>query len=347
MSYYECLGIDKNATENEIKKAYYKYAKLYHPDKSNDKESEEKFKLCCEAYEVLSNPEKRKLYDRYGKKGLQNNVIMKKTPNIDIVLELTLSELYTGTKKNVSYQRQVSCIKCDGKGTLKPIDTTCKQCHGQGQAVKMQRHGNMMFQNVVPCSTCLGKGYKINDSDKCKDCHGDRCSEETKTLTVEIEKGMPECVLIFYGESHLITDMIAGDVRITIKTLSDVYERKDNDLIMIKNISFLQSITGKISLNHFGKILNIDGGLIQPESIKKLTNHGMPLFRSDKYGDLYLVFHVIYDFTPEQITQFKTILNDDIVQDGFISVKDGFISLIHVDQLPRHAEPEQQQCVQQ
>ena len=340
--YYDCLGLTKEASEKEIKKAYYKYAKLYHPDKSNDKESEEKFKQCSEAHEVLSNPEKRKLYDRYGKKGLEQKGIMRrKTPNIEVILELTMDELYHGVRKTITYERKTNCQSCDGKGTLTTMDVTCNQCKGQGQTLQMQRAGNMMFQTAVVCPLCLGKGYKIDEKDQCKTCKGERFNEENKALEIDIGKGMVECVLVYHGESHIITDMIAGDVHITIKILPSDYERRGNDLIFHKKISFLESIGKPISINHFGKVIHIKA-IIQPHSTKKLVGYGIPILNTTKYGDLYIIFDVVYDFTDKQIIQLKKLLNyKDLLLVDTIDLQDATI--------PSENEPEfnQPQCVQQ
>src|SRR5258708_28235066 len=147
--YYDILNINKTATQAEIKKAYYKCAQMYHTDKNNgNKEAEEKFKKCTEANEILSNPEKRKLYDSFGKNGLQNNMggsfdpsnifggafpfmnrknTNTKTENMTINIEVTLEELYHGTSKNIEFQRQTICDSCDGKGSKKPI-LKCSNC---------------------------------------------------------------------------------------------------------------------------------------------------------------------------------------------------------------------------
>lgn len=346
MEYYDCLGIGKTATESEIKKAFYKCAKIFHPDKNQSKEAEEKFKLCNEAYEVLSDAEKRKKYDLYGKEGLQTKFnpfdFSRKTADIELMLMVSLDEIYYGTTKEVKYERKVNCKKCHGKGTLKEIKN-CETCKGQGRTVKIVKNGFMNFQTVEACTVCLGKKYVIPDKDKCKKCHGEGLYDEAKTLNLEIKKGFNKKVFVFREESHILPNMIIGDVIVHIQIKPNVYGQRGNDLLLTHQISFMESINGKgITINHFGKHINIETtNIIQPNSIKKLVNYGMPY--GSQYGDLYITFHVIYDFTLEQLNTLKELFHNDVTFNGI---------LMHdVDKLPDEPEvsesDHQPQCTQQ
>ena len=334
IEYYEVLGISKNASDSDIKRAYHKCAQLYHPDKNDGcKVAEEKFKKCCEAYEVLSDNNKKSLYDKYGKKGLsQNNGMndmfgnvfgnafgtntrINKTKDVMFNVEVTLKELYDGCIKELKYTRHIICNTCGGKGTCNNIDIKCKNCDGQGQKIKTIRNGNMIYQTLQPCEHCLGKGYHINDIDKCLTCQGNKLIIENKILNIVIDKGSTWGDHIrMFGESNQSPNIVTGDIIVILLKNNkqiDEFERIGDDLMCEKTITFIQSITGKnIIVNHIsGKDLLIDSQLIQPGSVKKISMYGMPIKdKHNQYGDLYIKFKVIYDFTPKQIEKMVELL---------------------------------------
>lgn len=215
--YYEILGVAKGVSEADLKKAYRRVAMKYHPDRNpDDKDAEEKFKEASEAYEVLSDENKRAAYDQYGHAGVEGAGGMgggfggggfsdifgdvfgdifggggggRRGPargsDLRYTLELSLEDAVKGTSVKIKVPTLVSCKTCDGSGAkagTKPA--TCTTCGGHGQ-VRMQQG---FFSVQQTCPTCRGKGKIITDP--CKDCHGHGRVEETKTLNVKVPPGV-------------------------------------------------------------------------------------------------------------------------------------------------------------
>ncbi len=220
--FYEVLGVERNATEAEIKKAYKKLAMKYHPDRNPDnKEAEDKFKEVKEAYEILSDAQKRTAYDQFGHAGVDpsmggggwgggagggggggfnfNDIFGDifgggagpgsnrpyRGSDLQYNLELSLEEAVAGTSVKIRIPTQVTCEACDGSGAKKGTSpTTCPACHGHGQ-VRMQQG---FFTVQQTCPRCRGTGKII--SDPCSVCHGDGRVQEHKTLSVKVPAGV-------------------------------------------------------------------------------------------------------------------------------------------------------------
>ena len=205
--FYQTLGVSRGSSDEEIKKAYRKLAMTYHPDRNNGaKESEEKFKAITEAYDVLRDPDKRALYDRYGEAGLRGgaggfhhvdlsealNIFMRDLggmggfgdlfggmstrgngprtgSDIKLSMPMTLAEVATGTEKTVTVRLLEPCDRCDGRGAepgSSPV--TCTTCNGTGEVRRAQRSFFGQVVSVAPCSTCSGEGTII--SSPCRKC---------------------------------------------------------------------------------------------------------------------------------------------------------------------------------
>lgn len=227
--YYEVLGVDKNADAGTIKKAYYKLAKKYHPDANpGDKVAEEKFKEANEAYEVLSDAEKKAKYDQFGHAAFDPSMgggaggfggfggfgdfgdlgdILGgmfggafggnrqrrngPVPGDDIGAGVTISfeEAAFGVKKDVSYNRICRCGECKGSGAAAGSSAeTCTVCNGTGQVRRVQRMGGMAFQSTAPCDACHGSGKIIKNP--CTKCRGSGMLRESKKLSVSIPAGI-------------------------------------------------------------------------------------------------------------------------------------------------------------
>ena len=219
--YYEVLGVAKNASEPEIKKAYRRVAMKYHPDRNPDNnEAEEKFKEATEAYEVLSDQEKRSAYDQYGHAGVEGNAGFgggggfgggnfsdifgdvfgdifggggggrgrggpRRGADLSYTIELELEEAVKGVAKKIRIPTLVVCNSCDGSGARKGTSpVTCGTCNGSGQ-VRMQQG---FFAVQQPCPDCRGRGKVIKDP--CGNCHGQGRVEQHKTLSVNIPAGV-------------------------------------------------------------------------------------------------------------------------------------------------------------
>lgn len=367
--YYTILEINKSATPAEIKKAYYKCSAKYHPDKTGGNiELTEKFKNCNEAYEILSDPEKRSLYDKYGKEGLNGGNSgfnpfegfggftqrKSKTEDIHIQLNVKLEDLYYGKNINHKYNRNICCKKCNGKGTCKDINSTCPDCGGKKQKLNVVRQGNTVYQSFGPCQKCNATGVLIKEEDKCKTCHGNQVITEEKIINIEIEKGLSWGDKVVYsGFANEQPGILTGDVIIILtQHEKSIYERQDDDLILKLNINLLQSLNGKeIKFTHLNNKEVIISDKISPGDIRVLKKYGMPIRNTQEYGNLYIIFNVVYDINDAQINKIINILNPDLTE------KLKGLSLEKVTTLPKPKKNQQnqqhqytqqnQQCTQQ
>ena len=253
--YYELLGLTKSSNKDDIKKSYRKLASKYHPDKLSDKtdseikDSEQMFKQIKEAYETLSDDNKRKQYDMFGHNdnqkyhsggnpfddimngfmgGQQRHQVINGT-DIHINVTITLEESYYGCQKDVKYDKLISCHHCSGSGAKTKDDIkTCSNCNGHG-VVNRQIHPG--FVTREHCSVCHGKG-KI-PSIKCNYCHGKGNLKESIKKTVSIPKGMISTGMQEYGQGNSETGSnVAGSLIINVTVLPEkTFQRVNNDLI--------------------------------------------------------------------------------------------------------------------
>lgn len=226
--YYEVLNIPKNASEDEIKSAYRRKAKEFHPDK--DTGNETKFKECAEAYEVLSDPQKKQMYDQFGHNGLKNNgnsssgfhsaeeffrnfnpfgnfhVNMggfggfnntnskpRPTRGEDVYqkIDITLEEACSSVKKEIKYKKVCICENCKGTGLKEgAVKNTCVKCSGTGVTKTRVNRGPMIIEQVVPCVNCDGNGFKTNKEDNCIACNGNGFNEKEVILNIDIPAGV-------------------------------------------------------------------------------------------------------------------------------------------------------------
>jgi molecular chaperone DnaJ len=215
--YYNILGVSKNATASELKKAYRELSKKWHPDvhssesEEKRKEAEEKFKDINEAYSVLSDSEKRQRYDTYGtvddipsdggfggfdpfemfRRHGFNQTKQRKEQGEDLKIDVNVSfeDLYTGVHKKVRIDKQVKCSRCHGSGSETNESTTCHVCNGTGYETKTVRTPFGITQTMQPCSCCHGTGMEIKDP--CKHCHGTGLEEREVEVEFDVIPGMP------------------------------------------------------------------------------------------------------------------------------------------------------------
>lgn len=210
--YYEVLGVSKNANDEDIKKAYRKLAMKYHPDKNPDnKEAEEKFKEAAEANEVLSDPEKRKKYDRFGHdapprgagepgfgfdfSGFGFRQPVNRGSDIQMTIPISLLDCLQGATKTVKIQRNIGCKPCSGSGAKHGTSFgTCPACKGQGyQAIHQRTHFGHMV-NHVTCQNCGGQGRVITAS--CEECLGSGFTSSMDDIEVKIPKGVADGMIL-------------------------------------------------------------------------------------------------------------------------------------------------------
>ena len=209
--YYDILGVKPSASPEEIKKAYRKLALKYHPDKNPDEG--EKFKLISQAYEVLSDPKKRDIYDQGGEQAIKEGgsgspsfsspmdifdmffggggrmTRERRGKNVVHQLSVTLEDLYNGITKKLALQKNVICEKCEGIGGKKGSVEKCPLCKGRGMQVHIQQIGPGMVQQIqTVCIECKGQGERINPKDRCENCSGAKVTREKKIIEVHVEK---------------------------------------------------------------------------------------------------------------------------------------------------------------
>ncbi len=310
--YYEVLGVDRNASESELKKSYRQMALKYHPDKNpNDKEAEEKFKEAAEAYEALRDPEKRKIYDQFGHEGLKGKGfggfggfedIFSSFGDIfgdffgggggqrtgaDLRTDVTISfeQAAFGTEQPVEVRKHVPCRTCKGsrcKPGTSPVH--CGTCRGTGQVVRSQG----FFSLQSPCPHCHGTGQIIKDP--CSTCHGEGVEIDTKEISVNIPAGVDDgSRLRLRGEGEAAPGMPAGDLYVFVHVQAhEFFHREDVDLYCQLNISFSQAALGTDIevplLDDKTKVISISPGT-QSGDRYRIQGAGIPQLRGHGRGD--------------------------------------------------------------
>ncbi|MBI1910851.1 MAG: molecular chaperone DnaJ [Deltaproteobacteria bacterium] len=361
--FYKILGVDRNATDDEIKKAYRKLAHEMHPDKhSGDKDKEEKFKLVNEAYETLKDPEKRAQYDRFGYVGsgpgfrdaggygggdfndLFGEVFseffggQRRRPgpergaDLRYDLQIAFEEAAFGTEKTINIPRTVACGTCSGIGA-KPgtYPQTCNTCRGTGQ-VRFQQG---FFAVSRPCSTCGGKGTVIKDP--CTECRGTGHIRTQSTLTVKIPAGVDTgSRLRLTGEGEYgERGGPPGDLYIIISvTPHSIFKRENDDIICEVPISFPQAALGaEIDVPTLeGPVkLKIPAGT-QSGKVFRIKHKGIASLHTGRRGDALVIVKVetptkLSRKQKELLEEFASVSAEDstpLKKNFFSKVKDIF-----------------------
>jgi len=282
--FYALLGISRDASEAEIKKAYRKLAMEYHPDRNPSPQAEAKFKEITEAYEVLRDPQKRAVYDRYGKAGLGGaagaqgfhhvdlaealNIFMRdfgamggfeslfggrrsraeerRGQDIRVTVRLTLNEVALGAKKTVKLKSLERCSTCNGSGAKPGTRAkTCGTCQGSGEVRRATRSMFGQFISVAPCPTCGGEGSVI--ADPCETCRGEGRVRGERSVTVEIPAGVStNNYLTLRGQGAAgPRNGPSGDLLVMLDIKDDDrFERQGDDLVYDLAVSFSQAALG-------------------------------------------------------------------------------------------------------
>lgn len=326
MSYYEILEISKNANGDEIKKAYRKMAKLYHPDRNpDDPTAEHKFKLCNEAYQVLSDDQQRSIYDRYGKEGLQGGGGRRSSGGFDdlgsifeemfngfagggrrqsraqsdkfpldlgVEMRVSFKEAVFGCEKEVKFTAKNSCKPCKGTGAKDGKVTSCSQCGGKGQVYV--RQGFMTFSQT--CPACHGEGTMA--SEKCPDCKGKSYTEEKETVTIKVPAGIDTGNrLRVSGRGNTGKSGVRGDLYVTFEVEEDShFIRNGNDIYLEVPVFFTQAVLGEDitipSLN--GELtLELETGTKDGQQYR-FRNEGVTDVHGRGKGDLIAQIHLTY-----------------------------------------------------
>ena len=332
IDYYKILGVTKQSTEEEIKKAYRKLALKYHPDKNPDnKEAESKFKEISEAYEVLGNSEKRKKYDNYGfnfnnrmnyddifsgfghgpsmddlfgdlfgnnnRRSQYNSNIKPKGTNLRIQIGLTTEEIVFGSDKKVLLNRKIICKSCGGNGSENGDSIeSCKTCSGRGRVVHSQRTAFGIMRQEVICPDCSGKGTKILK--KCNECNGLGYDNIKEEVEISIPKGARtgmQFAIRHKGDDSLVGGE-SGDL------LIDVYHKQDerymfesDDIIIDLHIDLMDAIRGVENFEidtPHGKITINIPEKSFSGKVLRIKNKGLPVYESLEIGSMYIYINV-------------------------------------------------------
>jgi|TARA_R110000803_G_scaffold123571_3_gene191487 molecular chaperone DnaJ len=311
-NYYDILGVDKTADEKTIKKSYRKLSKKYHPDVNSEEGAEDKFKDIAEAYDVLSNPEKKENYDNFGDpKGRQGNPFgggfsaedifsqfgnafgggrkqQRRQPrgrDLRVNIKITLEEVFNGVKKKFKYKKRKKCEPCNGEGG---VTETCNQCGGVGVIKQIANTPLGQMMQEITCHNCGGGGKIIKDS--CKICNSQGSITTDETLEVDVPKGLNDGeIMVNKGGGDFARSGTNGDLVLQIIVLPhDKFIRSNLDLHYRLKLKYHNLILGGSV-----EVETIDGKIRM--SIKEGTNigetlrvPGKGLVRDNHKGDLLI-----------------------------------------------------------
>lgn len=361
---YEVLGVDRNADEDTIKKAYRTMAKKYHPDlHPDDKEAEAKFKEVNDAYTILSDPQKKAAYDQYGEAafdgsmgggaggfggfgdfgdigdifssffgggfggGSRSRSGPRRGDDIGQRVTVSFREACAGIKKTVSYNRICTCEDCKGTGSRDGATERCSVCGGSGQERVMQRLGGMQFQSTRTCTTCGGKGKIIRN--KCSSCGGNGLTRKKETLEITIPAGIDDGNHMVVGGKGNggVNGGEAGDLIVEVRVQKDqVFDRDGTTLLCNVPITITEATLGAEI-----DVPTLDG--TKRFNIPEGTQHGarftvrgmgIPDVRSKRVGDL--VFTVNVEIPRSLNAKQKQLLREfaEASGDGNYQKKSGF-----------------------
>ena len=336
--YYEILGVSRNAGDEEIKKAYRKLAIKYHPDKNpDDKAAEEKFKEAAEAYEVLSNSEKRQRYDQFGHAGMggasggfgggmnmddifsqfgdifggafggfggtsRGGRRVQKGSTLRVKVKLNLKEIANGAEKKIKVTKQVACNTCNGSGAKGNDWENCKTCKGTGSIVRVQQTFLGAMQTQTTCTSCQGEGRVVKN--KCSSCSGEGIVRGEDVISIQIPAGVGEGMqLSMSGKGNAAPrGGVNGDLLILIEEEEHPELKRENQHVLFQLlVSFPHLALGtSVEVPTIdGKVkIKIDAGT-QSGKVLRLKGKGLPDVNGYGKGDQLIE---IMAYTPTQLS---------------------------------------------
>eukprot|EP00929_Paragymnodinium_shiwhaense_P019061 TRINITY_DN13112_c0_g2_i1.p1 TRINITY_DN13112_c0_g2~~TRINITY_DN13112_c0_g2_i1.p1 ORF type:complete len:490 (+),score=114.90 TRINITY_DN13112_c0_g2_i1:82-1551(+) len=340
--FYNLLGISKDASESDIKKAYKTQAMKHHPDRGGD---EKIFKEISRAYEVLSDSEKRQVYDAYGEEALdqmgsggpggpggahpggmdpfdlfssmfgQARRSARGRPlTQDSVyeLQLTLEDMYLGTKREIAFNREKICGTCDGLGAHDV--KKCSRCGGSGFTVHMQQVGPIVQQVQVHCSACGAKGYTAPPQNICKTCRGRGSTKQRTTFDIDIKPGAADGQEFrFQGQADEKLNHDPGDVVVMLREKEHAtFQRVHDMLMMTKKVSLAEALCGfqfnvKFLDGEDIVVRSREGNVLQPGDFVVVKGKGMPRPQGKQHGDLLVRIQVDFPTTIDKEAKGKLL----------------------------------------
>jgi DnaJ-class molecular chaperone len=306
MDYYKILNCSNATDQNGIKKMYRKMALKYHPDKNpNDENAKKKFEEIQEAYEVLSDEKKRKIYDKFGYKGLKeyeendfgNQQHHEKEQTVKHI-DYTIQELYELKSKEIKFKYKKQCMNCLGSGAIEKSD--CEFCNGNGVTMKIHRMGPFIQQIQEKCEHCDGKGYKIIK--ECSICNGNGYLRELKYIKFELDGSSYDKVFkVYEDEGHEDNNGVKSDLVIVMKEkIDDRFKRRGFDLHIKEKIHLHDSLVGlkrTIDFIDGRKLFINEDTIIKDNDVRRIKNYGLKK-NDGTYGDLIIEYNIIY---PEEL----------------------------------------------
>jgi molecular chaperone DnaJ len=330
--YYEVLALSRSATEEEIKKSFRRLAKQYHPDTNKEQGAEARFVEINEAYEVLSDPQKRAAYDRYGHAGLGNGTGFEDMSGFSSIndlfetffatagnqrrtgtqrgadlrydLTITFQEAVFGCQKEIELPRWESCVACQGSGAQPGTSTArCSACQGTGEIRRVQQSIFGQFVNVAMCERCRGEGRVITTP--CEKCRGQGRVRNIRKVVVNIPAGVDDGINVrVTGEGEVSTrGGTPGNLYVILSVKPHpFFKRQGSDIIYELPISFTQAALGDEvevqTVDEKPTLLKIPAGTQSNRSFR-LKGMGVPVVHSSARGDQHVIVKVV---TPTNLT---------------------------------------------
>lgn len=331
--YYDLLGVERGAADAEIKRAFRKLARELHPDVNKDADAQERFRAVAEAYEVLSDTERRRLYDQYGHAGLRrrgyaptdfafsnlsdifsaffgddlfarNRGGRARGGDVGAAVRIELAHAFAGVTRDVEVEVAVTCERCDGVGAEPGTErVSCPTCGGQGQLHQVSRSVFGEFVSSQACPGCLGSGTVVETP--CAQCHGNGRTSERKQLAVEIPAGIHDGQRIrIRGAGHAGTNGgVPGDAYVEVRVARDArFERDGDHVVSAVDLTIVQAALGATVT-----IPTLDGELelefepgTQPGEVRVLRGKGMPSLQRAGRGDHRVLVSVS---VPRRVTE--------------------------------------------
>ena len=320
--YYEVLGVTKTSSPDEIKQQYRKLALKFHPDRNQSAEAGEHFKEISEAYAVISDPEKKQIYDQHGHAGVDGRYSSEdifqgaQGGGFDSIFEsifgrgggggfgfnqqrgsdilyqttVTLEDVLHGKKVEINLQKQIQCDICNGSGAKPSTNKkTCGTCNGQGQVRQTRNMGFASFVTAAPCSACRGQGSIIETP--CNECKGQGKKKGSKTVTFDIPPGIDSGDYTVPDEGNEIPDGVNGDliVRVKIQPHSK-FNRDGKDIFYDHDVSMIDAALGceiTVPTLEGTEKIKVDSGS-QPNTIIKLKGKGVTHINYRGKGDQFV-----------------------------------------------------------